>query len=41
MELYSIFDYRKQDWMGKGLKIVKIHKRAIYKYVYTVAMSSA
>lgn len=25
--------------MGKGLKIVEIHKRAIYKYVYTLAIS--
>lgn len=23
---------------GEGLKIFKIHKRAIYKYVYTFAM---
>lgn len=26
---------------GEGLKIFKIHKRAINKYVYTLAMSFA
>lgn len=35
LQLYSIFNYIKIEMDGEG------HKKAIYKYVYTLAMSFA
>jgi hypothetical protein len=38
LPIYSIFNSTKIEMDGEVLKIFKIHKRAIYKYVYTLAM---